>query len=680
MEARLQTDLPQVTKRQLEVARLISRGLNNDAIAAELGISLAGAKYHVSELLSRLNLTSRDEIAAWYHARDNRGALRRFAFAPVGWAIAATGTAVAVGAAAVAISLGAAAGPSDAPAPPAATEAATEVAVVVATGDGAFLPVPAPQSRVRSRYSATTLDDGRVLLAGGIGPGSSDPAELYDPATDSFEPTGSLLGSRSSHVAVLLDDGRVLLIGGINLGPRLLQSTEIWDPATGEFERGASMSEGRTSHGAVRLVDGRVLVSGGTTSIELNDQGRLPDPIPTAQLYDPLTDEFTATGSMNIARRDHRLTLLADTRVLVSGGGPLELYDPATGEFTLFGGEPVFGTRANVATLLFDGRILITGVYTDPADSEFGRSENARGAYIVDPSSSAVVPVGPMQTGRDYYHTATLLPDGRVLITGGASGHGNPSAYPPAEIFDPAVGTFEPVSYVDDPAVPGGLRATNLATHRAGHTANYLPDGSVLLIGYVAGDLLDWSIERFDPLAADGEDRLGALIAAYVPTPTPTPGAVLNAGSTLFYGSTGEPYSFDALVVTATTAGFQIRELPGGFGGCSGGRGLGASRLRIERPDGSQPQDFMLWVYPTVEKLDELWVTEESGRVNMRSGTHCAESLDRGRFMDHTGAAAYINGNLLLLFGMPDPDFNARNPETRALLIETFEAIGTSEQ
>ena len=127
-------------------------------------------------------------------------------------------------------------------------------------------------------HTLTTLDDGRVLLAGGKGATSA--AHLYDPATESFVPVGPLHRARSGHSAVLVPDGRVLLISGI--GDRGTdRSMEAYDPLTGEFAEVGRTLRPRIDATATVLQDGRVLLSGGRHKF-VNVEG-------TAELYDPAT-------------------------------------------------------------------------------------------------------------------------------------------------------------------------------------------------------------------------------------------------------------------------------------------------------------------------------------------------------------------------------------------------------
>ena len=144
-------------------------------------------------------------------------------------------------------------------------------------------PGPANLSTVREDHTATLLADGQVLVVGGSNQ-SNDPvlssAELYDPVTKQWTPTGSLHDARGVHTATLLPGSRVLVAGGYNDagGSKALSSAEVYDPATGLWSLTGSLNAARGSHTATALLDHRVLVAGG---FALPD-GRLS----SAELYD----------------------------------------------------------------------------------------------------------------------------------------------------------------------------------------------------------------------------------------------------------------------------------------------------------------------------------------------------------------------------------------------------------
>jgi hypothetical protein len=328
--------------------------------------------------------------------------------------------------------------------------------------------------------TATPLADGRVLVAGGCGL----VAELYDPSTGSFAPTGSMTVARGGSTATLLSDGRVLFTGGYNCADAgqdgIWASAELYDPAAGTFSPTGSMGVPRENHTATRLADGRVLIAGGITGASPSASSavtlaayRLAETsanvLESAEVFDPATGRFSPTGSMSTIRDHHTATLLQDGRVLVVGGGgegytsqtSADLYDPATGRFSRTGSMKT-GRYLHTATLLQDGRVLIVG----------GRSTESSvytSAELYDPATGKFGSAGPMKEGRQQ-HTGTLLPDGRVFIAGGYWSDGQKwRVLSSAEMYDPATGNFSPIGSMGAP--------------RDGHTATLLNDGRVLIVG-----------------------------------------------------------------------------------------------------------------------------------------------------------------------------------------------------
>jgi hypothetical protein len=228
----------------------------------------------------------------------------------------------------------------------------------------------------RGCHTATLLANGKVLIAGGA---DTDPtgtglasAELYDPSTRTFTQTGNMAVGRYLHTATLLQNGKVLITGGVaTSGSDPVATAELYDPATGAFTITGAMATARAQHTATLLPDGRVLIAGGTTSSPPpltsawlstgagNFQGTA-----TAEVYDPSTGSFSATGSMLAPRVFHTATLLSNGQVLIAGGGnensTAEVYDPATGSFSITGGMEI-GRSGHTATLLTNGSVLVVG-------------------------------------------------------------------------------------------------------------------------------------------------------------------------------------------------------------------------------------------------------------------------------------------------------------------------------
>jgi len=212
----------------------------------------------------------------------------------------------------------------------------------------------------RYRHSATLLQSGKVLIAGGQNSTSvNNTAEIYDPSTNSFTATaGNMIAPRDAHTATLLPGGKVLIAGGID-GNVVSNTAELYDPATGLFTPIGTMTTPRVFHTASLLLNGTVLIAGGYNGSYLN----------TAEIYNPATGTFRATaGTMTAARDTHTATVLSDGRVLLAGGtdsgGALssaEIYDPSIDKFAAVSSPLIAARGSHTATLLSDGTVLLTG-------------------------------------------------------------------------------------------------------------------------------------------------------------------------------------------------------------------------------------------------------------------------------------------------------------------------------
>jgi hypothetical protein len=277
----------------------------------------------------------------------------------------------------------------------------------------------------RFAFTATLLRDGRVLVAGGMNPMVGDPmafAELYDPASGAWMPTANMATPCLDHAATLLPDGKVLVVCGFDAPP------ELFDPASGSWTVTASMIthpiQGFT---ATLLSDGRVLVAGGRVAQQAS-----------AEVYDPGTETWSATGGMVTPRISHSATLLSDGRVLVTGGnqpgnefdGPAltsaELYDPVTESWTGTGsaieamGLHSFACCAPV--LLQDATVFMPGDALAPPQ-------------LYDPVTGSWTTTTGVGTPRNG-SPATVLPDGRVLVAGGLA-PGSTVILASVELYDP---------------------------------------------------------------------------------------------------------------------------------------------------------------------------------------------------------------------------------------------------
>lgn len=304
-----------------------------------------------------------------------------------------------------------------------------------------FVAGPALDER-RFQHTVTSISGGRFLVAGG-GTGAFRRATKIFDATAGFSDGSEMLITRLDGTATALADGRVLFAGGSVTG--YFPGAEIYDPAADRFVPAGGAWAARSRHVAARLANGDVLVAGGQETYD-TPFGVISRPtVATAEIYEVAKDAFRPTGSLLEPLIGHRATLLADARVLVTGGTSLEVYDPADGTFAFAGtlNVPRFG---HDAVLLKDGRVLVTGGWSAGTASRMLRS-----AEIYDPATKTSTEIAPMFKPRRG-HASARLPDGRVLlIVGGAIANPEnlvPPAYEGAEVFDPTAETFTPVHTV----------------------------------------------------------------------------------------------------------------------------------------------------------------------------------------------------------------------------------------
>jgi len=221
-----------------------------------------------------------------------------------------------------------------------------------------------PMSHARQYHTATLQPDGKVLVVGGEPHNASlrGTAEIYDPGTDIWTPTGMTNLPRNVHTATLLPDGRVLIVGGTHggLDGPSARTAELYDPATRTWEFTGSMKMSRYSgHLASLLETGKVLVAHGHNTGDV-----------TTELYDPDTGVWTLTGRMQEIVGSPSMTTLPDGNVLVaslSTGASItivQFYDPVSGQWRPLSSRPSVRFLSPTVTGLFDGKILITGTYT----------------------------------------------------------------------------------------------------------------------------------------------------------------------------------------------------------------------------------------------------------------------------------------------------------------------------
>ena len=373
--------------------------------------------------------------------------------------------------------------PEASPSPLSAQVSATPTAKATLTADSSGSLGSMLQSRVS--HSATLLQDGRVLVVGGMDEGFNPlrTAEVFEPKTNRWSLAGEMTEARTEHSATLLKDGRVMVTGGMNEKLKLIGSTEIYDPKTGKWSEHEMMRTVRRGHFTLPLPDGRVAVVGGVGQT-LGGLGILANitavgALLSTEIYDPATDTWARGEDMIEGHSGGHAVVLKDGRVLIAGGhnqgeglASSEIFDPNSNEW-MRTSSMVRKTFANTATVLLDGSVLFTG--------GFGMSRSkggiTPGSEVFDPKTNEWRKAPDTLHGR-MGHTNTLLPDGRVITIGGstASGPVNSGEY------------MEPETWLWSEITP-------MSVERSQHTATLLNDGRIL----VAGGSIQRTVEVYDP-------------------------------------------------------------------------------------------------------------------------------------------------------------------------------------
>ena len=315
----------------------------------------------------------------------------------------------------------------------------------------------------RSSQTATLLQSGQVLVVGGQNAaGFLTSAELYNSSTGQWTATGSTATARIDHTATLLQNGEVLVAGGYlgldsQFRPTYTATAELYNPSTGQWSATGSMTVARAFHGATLLSSGKVLVAGGVNSTGSS--------YVSAELYDPSTGTWTATTSMNNSHAAP-LTLLQDGRALMSDNSNSsyatgEIYDPSTALWTVTG--KMYYSHTGVSTILLNsGDVLIYGNKFSCYAGEFFTPSSNTWARTINQCGNSIS-FGPM----------VLLGTGKVLLGGGGiiyAGKSSPSSN--GRLYDPATNTW---------STTGSLKQA-----RQNHTLTLLSNGQALAVGGAA--------------------------------------------------------------------------------------------------------------------------------------------------------------------------------------------------
>jgi len=294
----------------------------------------------------------------------------------------------------------------------------------------------------RDTHTVTKLDDGKILVAGGLqGATYLADCRLYDPSTGIWSAAGSMILGRIGHAAVKLPNGKVLVVGGVTPGGVRTNTCEIYDPGLNTWSGAAAHPSTSIVRPSIHVITagaeiGNVLVSAGEYNIAASN---------ASDVYNVAGNTWGGTSVIPAFHLSHGDIILPDGRIILFGGLENEgvspgsqvkvsIWDPATNTWSagaLLPGKRVFAGTA----LLPSGKVLIVGGSDETAfpPTVLATSE------VYDPTGNSYV-AGPVMATARFHHITQALSDGRVLVAGGAPT--NATITSTAEIYDEALGTF----------------------------------------------------------------------------------------------------------------------------------------------------------------------------------------------------------------------------------------------
>lgn len=288
----------------------------------------------------------------------------------------------------------------------------TTVFIFGCGGSSATLEGP-PLAGARWGHTATLLSDGRVVIIGGQEKPSKalNTVEIYDPTGNTWSAGASSSKNRGEgHTATVMDDGKILVVGDDDYA-----SAEIYDPSSDNWSDAGTLNHPRVWASSTLLGDGRVLVAGGEDRSSL---GRKM--FDSAEIYDPSTNEWTVTDSMEQVHAGHGVAHMNDGKILVIGNFLNEVFDPSTDTWSPVGKTIRERLRGFTTTVWNDGTVFITGGEYQAATNWYGPTSNPI-AHVetYDPSKGVWTANTPLTVSKQF-HSGIKLDDNTFLIIGGA--------------------------------------------------------------------------------------------------------------------------------------------------------------------------------------------------------------------------------------------------------------------